>query len=76
MSKKNTGCSLKYCQDCNVRLHQGNCREEDDYIVLTRKCPQCKKKVHIIEISKEEYNANVDVLNKIIDLIAQKKDSL
>ena len=76
MTKKNIGCSLKYCQDCNVRLHQANCREELDYIVLTRKCPKCKRKVHIVEVSKIEYNTNVEVLNKIIDLLAQKKNSL
>jgi hypothetical protein len=73
---KNLNCSLKYCSECKVRMQQRNCREEDDYIVLTRHCPQCKKNVHIIEVSKVEYNANVEVLNKIIDLLAQKKGSL
>jgi hypothetical protein len=55
---------------------QRNCREEEDYIVLTRHCPQCKKNIHIIEVSKQEYNATVDVLNKIIDLLASKKGVL
>jgi hypothetical protein len=76
MSKKNIECKLKYCSECGLRLHQENCREELEYIVLTRKCPQCKKKVYIVEVSKIEYNTNVEVLNKIIDLLAQKKDTL
>jgi hypothetical protein len=73
MSKRNIECSLKYCKDCKVRLHQGNCREESDYVVLTRKCPQCGKSVHIIEVLKEDYNNSVEALNRIIDFIAEKK---
>jgi len=73
---RNLNCKLKYCPICKVRMQQGNCREEEDYVVLTRSCPQCKKSVHIIEMCKEEYNANVEVLNKIIDILAQKKGSL
>jgi hypothetical protein len=73
MSKRNIECALKYCQDCKVRLHQGNCREEEDHIVLTRKCPKCGKNIHIIEVLKEEYDNSVDALNRIIDFIAEKK---
>lgn len=69
MSKKNLKCDLKYCQDCGVRLRQGNCREEDHYVVLTRTCPKCGKSVHLVEITKADYNQSVQTLNKIIDLI-------
>lgn len=73
---KNLNCKLKYCSECKVRMQQVYCREENDYIMLTRHCPKCKKNVHIIEVSKVEYNTNVEVLNKIIDLLAQKKENL
>jgi len=69
MSKKNLKCDLKYCQHCGVRLRQGNCREEDHYVVLTRTCPKCGKSVHLVEITKDDYNQSVQTLNKIIDLI-------
>ena len=73
MTKKNIECSLKYCQECKMRMHQKNCREELDHIVMTRTCPKCHKSIHIVEVRKEDYNKSVEALNKIIDFIAQAK---
>ena len=73
MTKKNLECGLKYCSNCKVRLQQRNCREEDDHIVLTRHCPKCGKNVHLVEVSKEDYNGSVQAINKIIDFLAELK---
>jgi phage FluMu protein Com len=53
---------------------QGNCREENDYVILTRKCPKCKKLVHIVEVDREEYNNSIEILNKIVELVGKKND--
>jgi hypothetical protein len=67
----NKECRLKFCQECGVRMQQQHCREEEDYIILTRHCPQCGENVHIVEMEREEYNKTVVALNKIIDFIAE-----
>ncbi len=70
MSKKNEECPLKYCPNCHVRLHRGNCREERDYVVITRSCPKkCGYSVHVVEVELEAYNENVEKLNTIKELL-------
>jgi hypothetical protein len=71
MSKKNIECEIKYCPSCHVRLQQGNCREEQDHVVLTRKCRECGYNVRVVEIDLATYNKTVNAMNKIIDLIAE-----
>jgi DNA-directed RNA polymerase subunit M/transcription elongation factor TFIIS len=67
----NKECKLKFCSECGVRMQQQHIREAEDYIILTRHCPQCGKNVHVVEMEREEYNKSVEVLNKIINFIAE-----
>lgn len=62
-------CSVRYCSVCGSRLIQKHKREEADYLVRTRHCAKCKTNIHTIEVMRDEFNASVEVLNKIIELV-------
>jgi hypothetical protein len=73
MTKRNKENKLRYCPNCHIRLWQGNCREEENYIVLTRSCPnKCGYLTHVVEVDVEKYNRNVGTLNKILALIGEE----
>jgi hypothetical protein len=59
------------CSNCGGRMISKYCREGDAYTVRTRHCKNCKKVMHTVEISKEEYNKSVDVLNRIVDMLKE-----
>ena len=68
---RNKDCKIKYCSECKVRMIQGNCREEVDHVILTRRCPKCGKLVHLVEVERERYNKTIEAMNKIIDFLAE-----
>jgi hypothetical protein len=69
---KNETCAVRYCPKCKVKLTQTHCREESNYLIRTRKCPKCREySIHTVEVKKDDYNNNVEVLNKIIGLLAE-----
>ena len=60
---------MRYCKDCNGLMRKVYSNYQENYIKITRKCKNCGKSVHTIEIPKSLYNSTVRKLNTIIDII-------
>ena len=60
---------MRYCRDCGGLLVKRYSNYQEDHIKITRKCKNCGKLVHSIELPKELYNSSVRKLNEIIDIL-------
>jgi DNA-directed RNA polymerase subunit M/transcription elongation factor TFIIS len=60
---------MRYCKECSGLMVKRYSNYKDDYIKISRKCKNCGKIVHTVELPVDKYNSSVRKLNQVIDIL-------